>query len=108
MVNTERVKRGLELHTLVKQQSDGWHVPSASRDREYVISNFSCTCEDFEKGQAICKHIWASTGYVAAVIVNDLQTKVIDSFEAFNRLQAIKDNMSLGIIRTVEQAIREN
>lgn len=63
---SERQERGLMIaaKTRITQKDGVWHVPSASNYAPFYevtpdAANPRCTCPDFEKREAKCKHIYA-------------------------------------------------
>src|SRR5205085_2989911 len=61
---SERQERGLMIaaRTKLTQKGDVWRVPSQSGYKPYYEVNPEsqhCTCPDFEKREAKCKHIYA-------------------------------------------------
>lgn len=91
MMNTQpksdRITRGvaLMLSGAVRSYRSLWIVRSASSDREYLCGDHHCDCRDNQNGH-ICKHIWASSAYVAAaIIVCFRQTTSLMELRAFGR-----------------------
>lgn len=76
----KRIEKAIEIIESGKvwQHKDGgFRVFTERMTGAYSVSVDSCDCEDFEQRRASkdngpCKHLWATTGAMAALLVNEI------------------------------------
>ncbi len=59
--------------SIARYDDDRWGVQSAPGHPVYTVEGNRCSCPDFRKTHAPCKHLWATVGRNAAMLIVKLR-----------------------------------
>src|SRR5215216_6325291 len=104
----DRIERGVCLSTsghVISSRPGQWIVRSESdQATTYSVTAEACDCRDSKKGQSICKHQWASAGFVAAFVILALRkaTTIDLASRILTPAYQMLASLPSGYLRTIE------